>query len=120
MVGANSSRARLERCRMAEVHEHHVPAGEQLGVRTEHRVHRGHLAAVRLQRQQPRAQRRLERADIEDHARRTAQREIAQDRIGDAERRREHDEVVLQIGAAPVVDARDACGAPAPGRPPRR
>ena len=62
---------------VAQVHEDHVAPGEQLRVRTEHRVHGGHLAAVGLQRQQSGAQRRLQRPDVENHPRRAAQRQIA-------------------------------------------
>jgi len=63
-------------------------------------MHGGYFAAMRAQCQKSRAQRRLQRADVKDHARRTAQRKIAQYRVRHAERRRKHDEILLQIGLA--------------------
>ena len=50
IVGANSSRAAASAAGVPQVDEDHVAAGQQLGVRAEHRVHRGDLAAVGLQR----------------------------------------------------------------------
>jgi hypothetical protein len=62
---------------------------------------------VRLERVEPGAQWRLQRAEIEDHALRPAHGQLAQDLVGDAERCRDHDEVVLQLRAAPVGEVRE-------------
>ena len=47
MVGANSARACASASACAQIDEDHVAAGEQLGVRTEHRMQRGHRDAGR-------------------------------------------------------------------------
>ena len=82
--------------------EDHVPAREQFRVRAEHRMQRSHAAAVRLERVEPGAQRRLERADVEDHALGTAHGQLAQDLVGDAERRGDDDEIVVERRSPPV------------------
>ena len=97
MVGANSSRAFCSASALPRSTKITWRPESSSRVRPEHRVHRGDLAAVRLQRHEARAQRGLERAHVEHHARRPAQREIAQDGVRHAERRGEHDEVVLEI-----------------------
>jgi hypothetical protein len=62
---------------------------------------------MRLQGVQTRAQGRFERPDVEDHAFRAAHRDLAQDLVGRAERRRDHDEIVREPGCAPVWKMRE-------------
>ena len=93
---------RLQRLGMAEIDEHDMATGEQFGVGTEHGMYRGHPAALRVQGQQPAAQRRFQRTEVEDHTGRSTQGEFAQHGVGTTERRRHDDEVVTEIVVLPV------------------
>ncbi len=94
-----------ERRRIAEVDEDHVPARQQLGVRTEHRVHRRHVAAGGTELLESRAQRRLQRTDVEHDAARPPRGQFRQHFVRDPDRRGHDDEVVMQVGRLPVGDA---------------
>jgi hypothetical protein len=87
---------------VADVDEDDVAAAEQLGVGTEHGVDRRDPAAGGAQRMQPRAQRALERADVEDHAARRRLGQLVQDLAGDGHGRGHHDQLVIERERPPV------------------
>ena len=58
----------------------------------------------------PGAQRRLERADVEDRAARPARSELVQDAVGDLQRRCDHDEILIEGAVAPVEYATAGIG----------
>ena len=110
MVAANSARASRSASARAEIDEDHVPPREQLGVRTKHRVQRGDRDAGLLQRRQPGTQWRLERAEVEHDAARPPRRKFAEDGVGGAQRRRHHDQILVERRRAPVGDAPETNG----------
>ncbi len=101
---------RSQRLGASQVHEHDVPSRQQLGIRPEHGVDRGDLAAVRLQSQQPGPQGRLQGPHVENDPRGAPQREIAKNGIRDSQGGRQDDEVMFQIRLAPIVDSYHAGG----------
>ncbi len=67
---------------------------------------------MRLQRKQAGSNGRFQRTDVEDHSRRSPQSEVAQQRVRDAQRRGENNEVVFQVRLAPIVDPHHPTGRP--------
>ena len=98
----------LERLGVPQIDEDDVSARQQFGIRSEHRMHRRHATAVRLERHQAGAQRRLERADIKDHAGWPPHGELSQHGIGHTERRGDDDEILSQLVVVPIADVEGA------------
>ena len=73
-----------------------MPAREQLGIRSEHRVDRSHFHPRSGQLAQGVAERRLERPDVEDHTSGTALDHLAQDLLRCFQAGRHDNEVVIQ------------------------
>jgi len=69
---------------------------------TEHRVHRRHLAAGIDQALEAASQWRLERAEVEDDSGGSSPGKLEENGVGDAERCRHDDEIVVERARLPV------------------